>query len=109
MTKSEDPRLILVTAPPGAPAGDLARALVAEGLAACVNILPQVTSVYRWEGAVQEEPEAMLIIKSRHDRLPALEGRLLELHPYDVPEFVVLEPGHVEARYLAWLQAEASG
>lgn len=103
----DDPRLVLVTAPPGAPAAELARALVTERLAACVNVLGGVTSVYRWEGAVQSDAEALLLIKTRADRLAALEARVGELHPYDVPEFVVLEPAHVEARYRAWLAAEA--
>lgn len=108
-TRPDDaPRLVLVTAPPGEAAA-LARALVSERLAACVNVLAGVTSVYRWQGAVQEDGEALLVVKTRADRLAALEARVLELHPYDVPEFVVVEPAHVEARYRAWLAAEAGG
>ena len=98
-------RVVLCTAPPEA-AADLARGLVEAGLAACVNRLPGVTSVYRWEGAVQEDAEVLLVCKTTAAALPALEDHLRARHPYDVPEVVALEAAHVEPRYLAWLVGE---
>lgn len=102
-------RVVLVTAPEGEEALRLARALVDERLAACVNVLAGATSVYRWQGRVHEEGEALLVVKTAADRVARLERRLGELHPYDVPELVVLGPSHVEARYLAWLLEQLAG
>ena len=92
MSSSED-RLVLVltTLGAGADAGALARTLVDERLAACVNVLAPMTSVYRWKGTVEQEAERQLVMKTTADRLPDLERRLRELHPYELPEFVVLE------------------
>jgi periplasmic divalent cation tolerance protein len=84
----------------------VARALVDERLAACVNVLPAMQSVYRWQDAVQQDDERQLVIKTWQDRLPALEARLESLHPYDVPELLVLEVAGGGAAYLAWLHAE---
>lgn len=95
--------MVLATAPAGEAARELARALVGERLAACVNVIPGLTSVFHWEGAVAEDAEALLVIKTSTDLLADLERRLVELHPYDVPEFVALAPERVEERYLAWL------
>jgi periplasmic divalent cation tolerance protein len=80
----------------------IARALVDERLAACVQVLPEMVSVYRWQGAVQQEPERQLVIKTSEDRLAALEARLLALHPYEVPELVVLR-GSASAAYGGWV------
>ena len=102
-------RVVLVTCPPGEPAVALARALVDERLAACVNVLPGVTSVYRWQGERQEEGEAVLVVKTTAGRLRDLEGRLASLHPYDVFECIALAPARVEARYLAWLVESVDG
>jgi periplasmic divalent cation tolerance protein len=99
----EEVRVVLITAPAGEVAVGLARHLVGERLVACVNVVPAVTSVYRWEGEVQEEQEALLVAKTRASLVPELERRLDELHPYDVPECVTLAPERVEASYLAWL------
>lgn len=89
-------------------AGALARALVADRLAACVNLLGSVQSVYRWAGEICEEPEITLVIKTSEDRLEALKRQIIELHPYDVPEILAL-PVDVEAShapYVAWVRAE---
>lgn len=96
-------RIVLVTAPDSERAAEISRKLVAEGLAACVNILPGITSIYRWQGKLEESAEVLMAIKSTADRLPELEQRVMELHPYDTPEFVALEPGFVSERYLSWL------
>jgi len=81
----------------------IGRALVERGLAACVNIVPAVTSIYRWKGKVEREEERLLLIKTRAERFPALREALVSLHPYEVPEVLALpiEDGHQP--YLAWL------
>jgi len=104
--RDDAPRVVLVTAPDRATASALARALVEARVAACVNVVGDVTSVYRWQDAVQEEAEVLLIVKSTAGRLPELERLLAERHPYDVPECVALAPDRVEAKYLQWLRAE---
>lgn len=104
----DEVRLILVTAPEGA-ASDLARRLVEARLAACVNILPGVTSVFRWEGRVQEEGEALLVLKTSTSAVEALREAVQELHPYDVPEFLVVPVESGLDRYLAWVAAETGG
>jgi periplasmic divalent cation tolerance protein len=90
-------------------ADPLARALVEERLAACVNILPILTSVYRWQGKIEREPELLLVIKTRRERVEALKAAIIARHPYEVPEIIVLpiEAGH--APYLAWIDECVSG
>ena len=94
--------LVLVTAPPEA-ADELARRLVEERLAACVNRVPGLRSVYRWEGRVEEDEEVLLLIKTPADRLEALKKRVPELHPYRVPEVLALPVADGHPPYLAWL------
>jgi periplasmic divalent cation tolerance protein len=98
-------QIALCTCPNREVAGRLASILVDEGLAACVNILPEVTSVYRWEGRMQQDSEALLIIKSTSDRLDTLITRVSELHPYEVPEVIAhpITAGHEP--YLNWIRA----
>jgi periplasmic divalent cation tolerance protein len=81
----------------------IARALVEERVAACVNIVPGITSIYRWKGAVEQEPELLLVIKTMAAQLDALKARLLELHPYELPEVVVLPIGGGHQAYLDWI------
>ncbi|HEY6548530.1 MAG TPA: divalent-cation tolerance protein CutA [Vicinamibacteria bacterium] len=81
----------------------IAGALVGKGLAACVNVVPGVVSIYRWKGALQRDAELLLVIKTRSERLPALKEALTELHPYDVPEALALPVSDGLAPYLAWL------
>ena len=80
----------------------LARTLVEERLAACVNVLPEMMSVYRWKGRVEQDSERQLVIKTSPSRVAALEARLRELHPYDLPEFVVLD-ATASAAYAEWV------
>ena len=94
--------IVLTTLGAEADAGALARTLVEERLAACVNVLPAMTSVYRWKGVVEQEREQQLVIKTAPGRVAALEARLRELHPYDLPEFVVLDAA-AGAAYGAWI------
>ncbi|MBA3818635.1 MAG: divalent-cation tolerance protein CutA [Deltaproteobacteria bacterium] len=98
-----DARLVLCTLPDPAQAAALGRTLVEEQLAACVNLVPAIRSIYRWQGAVTEDAETLAIIKTTAAGYDALARRILELHPYEVPEIiaVALTDGH--APYLAWL------
>lgn len=101
-------RLVLVTAPPDE-APQLARRVVEEGLAACVNLVEPVRSVFRWQGAVEEADEVLLVLKTSVPTLAALRARIQELHSYDVPEFLVLPvEGGAEA-YLDWVLTETRG
>jgi periplasmic divalent cation tolerance protein len=81
----------------------IARALVEGGLAACVNVLPGVVSVYRWNGEVCRDEERLLVIKTLGERWEALRGALVAMHPYEVPELIAfrIEDGHPP--YLSWL------
>ncbi len=103
---SADALVVLVTAPSADQAAELGRAVVTERLAACASIVPAVRSIYRWEGKVQDEPEALLVIKTTRARFEPLRDRILALHPYQVPEVLALrvEAGH--AAYLAWIAGE---
>lgn len=99
------PVIVLTTLGAQTDAAAFARVLVDERLAACVNILPEMTSVYRWEGTIEEDREQQLVIKTTSDRVEALEARLHELHPYELPEFLVVAATDGSAGYLAWLEA----
>jgi periplasmic divalent cation tolerance protein len=98
--------VLLSTVPDGPAAEALARSLVAEGLAACVNCVPGVQSTYRWQGAVQESSEVLLVIKSTPAAYASLERRIRELHPYEVPEIVALPIVCGSQPYLAWLAGQ---
>jgi periplasmic divalent cation tolerance protein len=95
--------LILTTLPADADAVAFGRSLVEERLAACVNLLPPMESVYRWEGRVERETERQLIIKTTRDRTETLWERVREMHPYEVPEFVVLSIVDGNDAYLRWI------
>ncbi len=104
-----DPILVLCACPDDALASHMARELVTSGVAACVNRLPGLTSVYRWKGQVVEEPEALLIIKTLAGRLEELEVRVRSLHPYEVPEIIAIPVSAGSAPYLSWLAEHAGG
>ena len=95
--------VVLTTLPGDADADAFARTLVDERLAACVNVLPPMQSTYRWKGSVETAAERQLLIKTRAAGVAALEQRVRELHPYDVPEFLVIPVNGGSAAYLAWL------
>ena len=80
--------------------------LIDERLAACVNILPPMTSIYRWQGKVEQDREQQMIIKTARTRVADLQTRVRELHPYELPEFLVLDATGSEA-YLAWVGESA--
>jgi periplasmic divalent cation tolerance protein len=95
--------IVLTTLPADADGPAFARAIVDEKLAACVNLLSPMESVYRWEGAIERETERQVIMKTSKDRVVALWERVRELHPYDVPEFVVLPVVDGNDAYLRWI------
>ena len=99
----QDALVILCTCPDDAVAARIARSLVDERLAACVNRLPLTASTYRWQGTVVEEAEVLLVVKTTPARYQALAGRLAELHPYEVPEIVAVPVDRGSPAYLAWL------
>ncbi|PYQ04179.1 MAG: divalent-cation tolerance protein CutA [Acidobacteria bacterium] len=96
--------VVLSTVGSAEDAARIARSLVERRLAACVNVVPGVRSFYRWKGAVvEDDEERLLVIKSRRDRFEALREALLALHPYELPEAIVLPIDAGHAPYLAWL------
>jgi len=97
-------RVVLVTAPSAEVGAALGRALVDERLAACVNVIPGLTSIYRWQGQREEASECLLLIKTDESRYAALERRLLELHPYTVPEVLALPVERGAPAYVEWLR-----
>ncbi len=99
---------VYVTAADVAEARRLGRTVVEERLAACANILPGATSIYRWDGAVTEAEEAVLIVKSTEALAPALTERLRALHSYDVPCIIVVPIAGGSPDFLAWIEAETS-
>jgi len=101
--------VVLVTCPTGSVARRLARQLISRQLAACVNVLPLVHSVYRWKGAIEQSREALLVIKSTAGRFAALRRGILGLHPYDVPEIIALPLVAGHTPYLAWVRRSVTG
>ncbi|MGH8294174.1 MAG: divalent-cation tolerance protein CutA [Steroidobacteraceae bacterium] len=100
--------VILTACPDEAVASRIARELVESRLAACVSRVGPVRSTYRWHGAIQDEPEVLLVIKTVSARFQELEMRLKSLHPYEVPEIIALQVAAGSAEYLSWLE-EAVG
>ncbi len=98
--------LCYCSCPDAASADRIAQALVAERLAACVNILPGMRSVYRWEGAVEQADELLLLIKTSAARVDAMTLRITQLHPYELPELIAVEVAAGLPAYLAWIAAE---
>ena len=109
MHSTDDVRIVLTTIGSETDAVTLARTLVDERLAACVNVLPSMVSIYRWKGSVEQDKEHQVVIKTTLARVPALEARLHQLHPYELPEFLVLDPAGGGAAYLAWVAESVSG
>ena len=95
--------IALCTCPDTSVGERIAEALVGEGLAACVNVLRGVTSVYRWQGEVQRDPEVLLVIKTVRERLAALISRVRTLHPYELPEVIAFPVSDGLPDYLQWV------
>jgi periplasmic divalent cation tolerance protein len=103
-----DPLLALTTCPDAETATKIARALVDERLAACVNRVPGIGSVYRWQGEIHDAAEVLLLIKTTRKRFAALRTRLVELHPYEVPELIVMDIVDGHPPYLDWIGNQTS-
>ncbi|HEX3471907.1 MAG TPA: divalent-cation tolerance protein CutA [Silvibacterium sp.] len=110
MTQNSTPSACIVLSTAGSPeeAARISRALVERRLAACVSCLPGLASTYRWQGAIEEAREVLLIIKTSTERLTGLEAVLRELHSYEVPELLVLPVAAGSQPYLDWLLAAVS-
>ncbi len=108
MTGVTDTVVVLVTGPDRDVLAKLARTLVAEHLIACLNIVPEVTSIYRWDGEVREEREALGFIKTTAARADDVVRRISELHPYDTPEILVLPVEGGSRAYLDWVRTQVN-
>ena len=100
-----DHLVVLSTVAKAEDAERIGRALVEGGLAACVNVVPAVTSIYKWKGKLEREEERLLVIKTRADRFEALREALVALHPYEMPEVLALPVAGGHGPYLEWLDA----
>jgi periplasmic divalent cation tolerance protein len=100
--------IVLCTFPPGELAAEVARTVVGEGLAACVNLLPQVRSIFQWDGKLCDDPEQLAIMKTTAAGFEALRARLSGLHPYDTPEIIALPLAAGHAPYLDWVRGAVS-
>ncbi len=98
-------RVVLVTAPNAAEAERIAQKVVQKGLAACVNIVPKLLSIYRWEGNVERDMETLLVIKSTKKVLPKLKKKIKKMHSYKVPEILVLKVDDGDREYLDWIDS----
>ena len=96
------------TCPSLAYAESIASSLVEARLAACVNIVPGLTSIYRWQGKVEREAECLLIIKTHSEHFDALRNRLVALHPYELPEIIAVQAADGLPAYLDWVRAETT-
>jgi len=96
-------RLVLTTASSAEQSKKIARALVESRLAACVNIIPKIESIYRWESKIEEAQEYLLLIKTTAEAFPAVQEKLQQLHSYDVPECIALPIDEGSEAYLRWI------
>jgi periplasmic divalent cation tolerance protein len=103
-SSARDVVLVLTTLGADVDAAAFARTIVEERLAACVNVLPVMTSVYRWKGSVERDREQQVIMKTTADRVDVLEARVRALHPYELPEFLVLPASGGSIAYLDWVR-----
>jgi periplasmic divalent cation tolerance protein len=99
-------RIVLCTFPDLAAARQISTSLIERQLAACVNLVPSIESIYRWQGRIVTEGEVLAIFKTTTAALDDFRGALAELHPYEVPEILAIEPAAVSASYRAWLERE---
>jgi periplasmic divalent cation tolerance protein len=105
----EESIIVYCTFPDADAARAAARALIEEKLAACVSILPQVESIYRWQGKIETASEVLLLIKSTTWKYQMLEARILKLHPYEVPEIVSVRIEAGNLPYLRWIEESVAG
>ena len=107
-TKMSDLVVILTTLPDDDRAVGVARTLVAERLAACVNVHTPMVSIYRWKTELEQEPERQVVIKTTRDRMEQVRARLRDLHPYELPEWIVLPGVEASPEYADWVKAETA-
>lgn len=100
--------LVMTNLPDRDAAARLARALIEDRLAACVNVLGTCSSIYRWDGGVEEAEEVPVLIKTRAARYPEVEARIRELHPYELPEIIAVPIAHGLPEYLEWVAKETA-
>ncbi len=103
MSKIQSPAILVLSTCPQEKAAELAELLVKERVAACVNVVEKVVSVYFWEGELNRDAESLLLIKTTPDRLEALTSAILGAHPYEVPEVVAVDIAGGNSRYLDWV------
>ncbi len=96
-------QIILCTCPDQKTAEDIASALISQKLAACVNIIAGITSIYEWQGEIEKSAEHMLVIKSHIDKYLAIEGKIKSLHPYELPEIIAVPIDRGLPEYLQWI------
>ncbi len=101
--------VVFITAPDEDTAESIAKALVGEGLAACVNIVRDIRSIYKWQGKLEDESEVLMIAKTSRDRFEDLATRVKDMHPYDVPEIVSVPITQGSDPYIKWLSEAVSG
>jgi periplasmic divalent cation tolerance protein len=101
-----DGLLVITTLPNADAAAELAKNVVGERLAACANLIPALRSIYKWQGKVQDENEVLILFKTRQEHYENLKSRILELHPYEVPEVLAIPVERGYAAYLDWLANE---
>jgi len=102
-------RIVLTTAGSREEATRIGRTLVEERLAGCATLLPGVESIYHWRGGIETDTETLLLLKTEVDRLDALHARLVALHSYETPEFLVLSVEAASQGYSEWLKASVAG
>jgi periplasmic divalent cation tolerance protein len=106
LAAARDAIVVLSTAPDAATGERIGRALVEARLAACVNVVPGLVSIYRWKGSLSRDPEVLCVIKTRRTLLARMAARLRQVHPYEVPEILAIAVQSAARPYLAWLLAE---
>lgn len=84
----------------------IARQLISDGIAACVNIIPKLISIYRWDGEISEEEEALMLIKTKKPLFEQVRGRILQMHTYNLPEIISLDISNANKEYLNWINKE---
>jgi len=103
MSNKENFQLVICTCPDKNSASSIAENIVAQRLAACVNILPGIQSIYQWQGNVESAQEYLMLIKSHRDKFSALQNSIVSMHPYEVPEIIALDISQGFPEYLNWL------
>ncbi len=104
VSKEDGPIVVLVTVPDESTAALIGRTLVEEHLAACANLVGPIRSIYRWQGAVEDAAEHLMLIKTRASHCAAVQARIQQLHPYEVPEIIALEIKEGLPQYLDWIR-----